>query len=279
LIERRGSSRVAPLALFALLYVGAEVVRLRIAGIGDAEQSIAAGVYVALSLATWFFTRSKAGPVAETRETKPRSLGAQFAIVAVVVLFTGFIGAAFNGVVRGVSLPALFMRLGSFGIPQFALYVGIPALALSAFGVHGRGVWVRLGDRGWIAAGATWVAPFAIALAIGVAQHPASLGRLTWRIATNVFQNGFSEEFLFRGVLLTRLRFVMRDGWALFAQAIVFGMWHYGADMREAHGDLIYAIALMITSQASFGYAIGFLALRSRSLLFPSIAHALADAF
>jgi membrane protease YdiL (CAAX protease family) len=171
------------------------------------------------------------------------------------------------------------MRLGSFGIPQFALYVVVPALALATFGVRARDVWVRLGKRGWIAAGATWVAPFAIALAVGLAQHPASLGRLAWRSTTNVFQNGFSEEFLFRGVLLTRLRFVMRDGWALFAQAILFGAWHYGADMREAHGDLIYAIALMITAQASFGYALGFLALRSRSPLFPSITHALADAF
>jgi len=277
LIERRGSSRVAPLALFALIYIWAEVVRQRVGGIGD--ERIAAALYVVLSIATWFFTRDREGRAVETRDVKPRSLGAQLTGVAFVVLVTGFIGAAFNGVVHDVSLPVILMRLGAFGIPQFALYVGIPSLVLAAFGVRGRGLWVRLGERGWIAAGVTWIAPSAIALGLDIAQHEVSLGDVAGRIATNVFQNGFSEEFLFRGALLTRLRFVMRDEWALFAQAIVFGAWHYGADMKEAHGDLVYAMTIMITVQASFGYAIGFLALRSRSLLFPSIAHALADAF
>ena len=94
----------------------------------------------------------------------------------------------------------------------------------------------------------------------------------------NVFRNGFSEEFLFRGVLLSRLRLVLSDQWALFAQALLFGVWHYGTDVRAANGNLIVTACFMITVQAVFGYALGFLALRTRSIAAGAAFHAIADA-
>jgi len=54
----------------------------------------------------------------------------------------------------------------------------------------------------------------------------------------NAFSAGFSEEFLFRGALMSRLTRVVPTGWALFAQASLFGLWHYGAATYAAKGNV-----------------------------------------
>jgi membrane protease YdiL (CAAX protease family) len=93
----------------------------------------------------------------------------------------------------------------------------------------------------------------------------------------NVFQNGFSEEFLFRGAFLSRLAKVMSVTWALVVQALIFGFWHFGADMRGAQGNVFEAFAFM-SGQILFGFAMGFIAWRTRSLLVPSVVHVIYDA-
>ena len=90
-------------------------------------------------------------------------------------------------------------------------------------------------------------------------------------LGSNLLQNGFSEEFLWRGAIFGRLRTLFADHWALLIQAFAFGAWHYGADMGATRQNLIAAIGEMIAVQAVFGFAIGFLYLRTRNLLIPTL--------
>jgi len=83
--------------------------------------------------------------------------------------------------------------------------------------------------------------------------------------------------FLFRGALMSRLTRVVPTGWALFAQASLFGLWHYGAATYAAKGNVTVAFSTIVVHQTVFGYAMGFVALRTRSLLVASAFHTVYD--
>jgi membrane protease YdiL (CAAX protease family) len=48
---------------------------------------------------------------------------------------------------------------------------------------------------------------------------------------SNLLQNGFSEEFLFRGALLTRLRLIMAPSSAIVVSSVAFGLSHIALDL------------------------------------------------
>jgi membrane protease YdiL (CAAX protease family) len=87
-------------------------------------------------------------------------------------------------------------------------------------------------------------------------------------------QNGFFEEFLFRGALQTRLRKLTTPAWALVLQALIFGLWHLGAGYSATGGsDLLTAAASTIVAQASLGLAFGIIFERTRNLFASSAFH------
>ncbi|HVA28449.1 MAG TPA: CPBP family intramembrane glutamic endopeptidase [Candidatus Baltobacteraceae bacterium] len=106
-------------------------------------------------------------------------------------------------------------------------------------------------------------------------QRPLSFVALLW--LSNLLQNGLTEELLFRGMILGRLRNLLGNDWGLVTQALLFGMWHYGLDLSTFHGNILLAASSMITSQALFGYAWGFVALRTGNVLIGSACHLLSD--
>lgn len=67
--------------------------------------------------------------------------------------------------------------------------------------------------------------------------------------------------------------------WALIGQALLFGIWHIGGNMRVMDGSLLAGLAACIVSQAVFGLAAGILFQRTRNLLAPSVMHVLMNAF
>ena len=95
----------------------------------------------------------------------------------------------------------------------------------------------------------------------------------------HLLQNGFSEEFLFRGAFQTRLRAFMTSDWALVIQALVFGLWHIGFDTQTMGGDVLAGLALGIASHSVMGLALGILFQRTRNLIAPSLVHVANNMF
>lgn len=156
-------------------------------------------------------------------------------------------------------------------------YFVLPLLALLALGARpaelglGRGHKVLRACLVWLAAPMV----FWFILFIG--------GQLTWMrllraVVSNALQNGFFEEFLFRGVLQTRLNRLTTIGWALVLQALIFGVWHLDANSGVAAGDPLAALAACVVGQAVGGLAYGIVFLRTRNLIAPSVAHVVMNA-
>lgn len=118
------------------------------------------------------------------------------------------------------------------------------------------------------------VAAYAIALALG---H-GSLGALAHRTFIDVFRNGFAEEILFRGIVLRLTAYAFGLSAGNVAQALAFGLWHVGADLRDVHGNVVLAVCDGIATQALFGYFQGLITLRTGNVFVAGSVHALADA-
>jgi membrane protease YdiL (CAAX protease family) len=123
-----------------------------------------------------------------------------------------------------------------------------------------------------------WVAAPAIFWIILLVSGQLTFMRLVRAVVGNALQNGFFEEFLFRGALQTRLNKLVQPGWALVIQALAFGVWHFNANAGVAPGDPFAALAACVVSQTVSGLAYGIVFLRTRNLVAPSVAHVLMNA-
>lgn len=83
---------------------------------------------------------------------------------------------------------------------------------------------------------------------------------------------GVYEEALFRGLLLSRLRQVLRENYALVVQAIVFSV--FEALAVYAFIPNIWALPIVLVSGAVLGYLLGLIALKNESILAPQLIHA-----
>ncbi len=91
---------------------------------------------------------------------------------------------------------------------------------------------------------------------------------------------GLPEELLFRGILQSRLEFLLkRPEWGLFLGAFIFGATHLPIDLHGS-GWANWQVALesAFTYQMSIGLALGFAFQRSRNLWPLTFIHALIDA-
>ena len=136
--------------------------------------------------------------------------------------------------------------------------------------------WRSLGfERGW----RTW--RVVVLWSIGVVGYwlfnlitgTWSVGRLGHKLLSNTMQNGFFEEFLFRGVLQTRLSRLISPSWGLVLSSLGFGLWHIGVDAKELGGDFLAGAAMSILIQSPMGLALGVIFLRTRNLLACSVIH------
>ena len=102
-----------------------------------------------------------------------------------------------------------------------------------------------------------------------------AVGYVGTSLIGNSLHNGFFEEFLFRGVLLTRLSRLFGTIWRMVLSSLLFGFWHLGAALCSAHESLLAALAMTTLAQGllGLGWAIAFV--RTRNLLAPSVIHVL----
>jgi membrane protease YdiL (CAAX protease family) len=237
-----------------------------------------------LSLLTVAITQSAQDASAAPAERS--RLWLQIALILLFVVLTAWDGLAFHNVVApdaAIPLWSPFVdalkRLGGhwFGNGNYVAnpvtYLAIPLVVLLLAGARLPGLGFARGLRVgrvlllWCAIP---LAYFAYALLSG----QLALERLIAPFVSNFMQNGFFEEFLFRGALQTRLRRLWSPGWALVIQALVFGAWHLGLGYANTgHAGLLPALASSIVNQAVVGLALGVIFERTRNLIASSAVH------
>jgi membrane protease YdiL (CAAX protease family) len=242
---------------------------------------------VYLIILTWLTVRvTNPMPEDEAQSTQKKSMiWAQIGVLGIIILLTGF---------RSENIPLWsgmvdwFFNLGEsllpaewFGGPGNAVanpvqYFVIPFLLLLLLGAKPAELGFGRGNKVWKAC-LVWIALPAVIFSVLLASGMLPAQTLLRRIIGNTFQNGFFEEFLFRGALQTRLRNVISTPWALTLQAFLFGLWHLRANAQMMDGNVLAALAFCITSQTVAGFVFGFVYHRTRNLLAPSVAHVITN--
>lgn len=246
--------RSRPFRLFASLVAAAYLVLLA-RGRADsvwvpAAVTVVYGLYALITVAV---TRPD---VAEPPVTSPRrAIGAQLAVIAGVIALTAWqppwLDALFTPLRRlgEGALPAAWFGDGGNAVVNPTLYFVLPGLALLALGARPAETGFGRGHR-VLQACLVWSAVPIVAWIGLVAAGVMPAQTVIRRLVGNALQNGFFEEFLFRGALFTRLRALIPAGWAAVAQSVVFGLWHIGANMRMLDGDLVAGVAWCVANQA-----------------------------
>jgi membrane protease YdiL (CAAX protease family) len=160
---------------------------------------------------------------------------------------------------------------GATAIPNFVLYALIPGLLVLALGAKPRELGLTLPRAGTLRASlAALILPL---IFCGWALFGGKLGfgALGFVLVRNFLSSGFSEEFEMRGLALSHLRAFLPAEWAVFAQAMLFALFHVASSLDEP-GALLLPAYLIATS-AIQGYILGLIALRTRSLFLPVLIH------
>lgn len=108
------------------------------------------------------------------------------------------------------------------------------------------------------------------------AQGHLTLPALALYLVHNVLSNGFSEEFISRGLIMAHLRAFMRTDWALLAQALAFALFHLATSLHD-EPTALGIVANIIALNVPMGVVFGMLALRTRSLALPAALHTVLD--
>jgi hypothetical protein len=261
--------------VFALLWLASA---LAIALLGGWEIFIfrlpAVAGFLSFTLITLWITRPAPAIPAGASVNRARLL-AQLAIIGLIVGLTAFDSLAFHGI-SPLASPLFRLRplLGQLANPVFYFLVPLPILLL--LGARPIGLGFGRGHRAWRVI-ALWCALPVLYWLFGLATGTLAVGALLRALGSHAIQNGFFEEFLFRGALQTRLRHLLSPVSAIVISALVFGLWHIGAAMVEV-GSLAGAIAVCIYSTSVYGLAFGVLMERTRNLLAPSLVHVVTNA-
>ena len=261
--------------------------------IGSSAFALGMLVFSALTIA---LTQDQ--PDSQPSETKKSVwVWAQLLVVLFFVLLSGYRGFVFNmasGRPAQIPIWSLFTdwsaELGERYLPSlvgnspglaaanFAGYFLIPFILLLLLGARLPDLGLGRGHRVWRVV-ALWAGIPVIFFIINILNGSTTLIQLVHMFMGNLLQNGFSEEFLFRGALQTRLKQWMSSDWALVIQALAFAVWHLGADTQFMGGDVLQGFALGIASHSMMGLAMGIIFQRTRNLIAPSIVHVVTNMF
>ncbi|MCH8165553.1 MAG: CPBP family intramembrane metalloprotease [Planctomycetes bacterium] len=249
------------------------------------------GLVVFMLLTVGLTASASERPAKAQHATRSTRLWLQLALVVAVIALTAQRGMVFHGVT-----PAMFNhiplwspfvqfleeagnRLGQAGYlrnpnylvnPVLMFVVPLPLLLL--LGARWRSLGFERGWRTWRVV-VLWSIGYVGYWLFNLITGTWSVGRLGHTLLSNTMQNGFFEEFLFRGVLQTRLSRLISPSWGLVLSSLGFGLWHIGVDAKELGGDLLAGAAMSILVQSSMGLALGVIFLRTRNLLACSVIH------
>lgn len=219
------------------------------------------------------------------RERATWRLYAQIAVIGAVIIVTGIEAMAFHDLTAPPRIPIwsdVDSAIGSFSFEQLGSsnflsnpwrYFVVPFILLLLLGARPGELGLGRGHRVWLVT-AIWCAiPLLLIIYAGI-SGASSFERLGRLFVSNALNNGFFEEFLFRGALQTRLRKRMRPGWAIVITGLAFGLWHLGLGYSTfGESGLLAAAASTIVYQSFSGVVFGILFERTRNLIAPSIVH------
>lgn len=163
------------------------------------------------------------------------------------------------------------------GIANFTLYCVPIAVALLLLGVPLSRQGLGRFKRGSLASAAVWLLPPVGAFAWAALTGHLPVRRILRSWLGNLLNNGVSEEFLWRGAIMGRLRALMGSEAALYLQAVLFGLWHFGTDYHIFSGNLALLFANMFLVQITFGLAVGYVTQRTGNIAIGSAFHMLSD--
>ena len=280
---------------FAAIWV-VSIIYLLATGNGVIGSSTFALGILVFSAITFSITENQAETPVMEKKRSPL-LWLQLVVIAFFLLLTGYRGFVFNVMPgRANTIPVWswfgdwFSDLGGrylsgvvdhspgLAAANFAGYFLIPFGLLLLLGARLPELGLGKGHRVWRVT-ALWVIIPLIFFVINIINGSTSLMMLGTMFLGNLLRNGFSEEFLFRGALQTRLKQWLGSDWALVLQALVFAVWHLGADTQFMGGDVWQGLALGIASHSISGLAMGVIFQRTRNLIAPSIVHVVINMF
>lgn len=251
------------------------------------SMAFGAGMIVFILL-TLLITRGVHPMATESDPGSRRPLVAQTASILGFILITGYAALGFHHIISASAAEVPFWTPLVRGIVEegYALgdnwgallfgnpvqYFVLPSLVLLLLGARFRTLGFERGYRSW------YVAALWCGIEVGYWLVQLITGGLSWkrllgRVMSEALQNGFFEEFLFRGALQSRLAGLFSPGWGLVLQALAFGTWHMGLNMSTTGGDLLAALALGIVYHSVLGLALGVIFLRTHNLLAGSLFH------
>jgi len=246
---------------------------------------------LALSGVAWLLTRGANAPPIDVKRPALESGAVLLYLGVYAVLFLGYgMTAARAAFPPGPQQELLVM------VAKLAAHVVLPALLLVLLGarlaplfqagLEGRKFWRTLIVLGAIFIGLLCFISPSLA---DIAAANAPLSVLAWAVPASfawvAIEAGLNEEFLFRGVLQSRLSALFSSAWAgVFVTALLFAIAHApglflrgGPDVDGWSADPLQVVAYTFAVLSPMGLLFGLIYARTKSLLLVVLLHACVD--
>lgn len=282
---------IAAALVYALLWGGSTAYLYATGGDWSTGVAVIAIFGLGLGGVAWLLTRGAKAPRVEVKRPAIES-GAIIGYLALyAVLFLGFgMTWARQVLPEGQQQEMLVMGL------KLGVHIVLPALVLvmlgaklgpiTQLGLSGRKFWRTLIVLGLIILALVCVITPSLKQISGI---PPTFGTMIWAVPLGfiwiTLEAGACEEFLFRGVLQTRLTSWFNSAWAgVIVTSLLFGLAHApGLFMRGGPGvdgwsaDPLQVVAHTIAVLSPIGITFGLIYARTKSLLLFILLHGLVD--
>ena len=219
----------------------------------------------------WFFTRRRAMEMMPVRKPIVESAIA----LGLVLLWMLFRVGQYGNWYELPRVPILTDKeLFETIVPKMFEMVLLPLAIWFALRYRPRDLTLRAHWRDWIPA----LVPIAALVFIGLQNNKP---QEWWQsIVYFYFGAGLPEEFLFRGLVQTRLEALVKNpAWGLYLAALVFGASHLPINLANAPAtNWLSAFESAFTFQMSVGFALGYAFQRVRNVIPLSVIHTLINA-
>lgn len=156
------------------------------------------------------------------------------------------------------------------------LYFVLPVALLLPLGARWREMGFGPGYRSWVVI-LLWCIPMLVLIGFKLISGSKGLLVLLFLFIQNNLRNGFFEEFLFRGPLLSRLNLLLGQSWGVVLSTLLFGVFHTATYTAGFHGDLLAGLAQALVGPTLIGCCFAILVVRTRNLLATSVIHGLLN--